>query len=208
MSAPRPKNLARVLLAAVLSAAISVVAAGTSSAGLLVETATDCAAQPLAQPFKRWGDSANYTLLPGGTFEDGAPAWTLSRATRVNGNEPFYVHGRLDRKSLSIRPGGHAVSRSICVGLEHPTMRFFARSSGILPLMSVEVITETSLGAQVSLPIGVVTPRSSYGPTPTYIILANLLPLLPNNYTAVAFRFRAVTGTWTIDDAYVDPKKH
>jgi hypothetical protein len=39
-------------------------------------------------------------------------------------------------------------------------------------------------------------------------VVANLLPLLPNNYTAVAFRLRAVTGTWRIDDVYVDPKKH
>jgi hypothetical protein len=33
----------------------------------------------------------------------------------------------------------------------------------------------------------------------------NLLPLLPGNYTAVAFRFRASGGDWQIDDVYVDP---
>jgi hypothetical protein len=58
----------------------------------------------------------------------------------------------------------------------------------------------------VELPLGVITPGSTMHATPKYLVLANLLPLLPNNYTPLAFRFRAVTGTFTIDDVYVDPK--
>jgi hypothetical protein len=37
------------------------------------------------------------------------------------------------------------------------------------------------------------------------VVIANLLPLLPGDKTPVAFRFRAVTGNWNVDDAYVDP---
>ena len=39
-------------------------------------------------------------------------------------------------------------------------------------------------------------------------MLANLLPLLPGEMTAVAFRFTARGGaSWAIDDIYVDPKR-
>lgn len=90
-------------------------------------------------------------------------------------------------------------------------MRFFVRSSGgllSLSTMSVSVLAETSLGLVVEVPIGVVLPSSSWKPSARYLVVANLLPLLPNDYTPVAFRFRAVGGaTWTIDDVYVDPRK-
>jgi hypothetical protein len=37
-------------------------------------------------------------------------------------------------------------------------------------------------------------------------VVANLLPLLPNDRTAVAFRFTPLLGgEWQIDDIYVDP---
>jgi hypothetical protein len=35
-------------------------------------------------------------------------------------------------------------------------------------------------------------------------IVVNLLPLLPGDHTAVAFRF-STAGNWQIDDVYVDP---
>ena len=53
----------------------------------------------------------------------------------------------------------------MCVGIEHPTIRFFAKrnSGGLLGLstMRVDVLFESTLGLVSSLPIGVVTPTSS-----------------------------------------------
>jgi hypothetical protein len=193
---------------AALAVAMSGLAAPSAHAGLLVASAPSCAAQPLAQTFASFGDNSSYTPLPGGDFEPGSPSWTLSRAQVVSGNESFNVGGTGHSHSLSISPGGVATSPTICVGLEHPTMRFFAKSSGLLPVASVSVLTETSLGVVVELPLGVITPGSSWHPTPRYLVLANLLPLLPDNYTPVAFRLRAVTGTWSVDDVYVDPRKN
>ena len=74
--------------------------------------------------------------------------------------------------------------------------------------MSVEVIARTSLGVKVAVPIGVDLPRTQWNPSAIHVMVANLLPLLPDNYTPVAFRFRAIGGaTWTIDDVYVDPMR-
>ena len=40
-------------------------------------------------------------------------------------------------------------------------------------------------------------------------MIANLLPLLPDARTAVAFRFSPTgAGDWDIDDVYVDPWRH
>jgi hypothetical protein len=56
----------------------------------------------------------------------------------------------------------------------------------------------------LTAPIGVVT-GGGWAPTLPMTVVANLLPLLPGDQTAVAFRFTAVAGSWQIDDVYVDP---
>jgi hypothetical protein len=200
------------LIAAALSsvAALVLVAAPSASAGVLVKSATDCTTPSAEQPFARWGDNSSYVLAPQGSFESGASDWSLNRAAIDSGNESFHVGGASDSQSLKISPGGNAVTRTICVGLDRPTLRFFARSSGgllSLSTMAVSVRFETSLGLVVELPVGVVLPNTSWQPSLPMPILANLLPLLPGQMTPVQFRFTPVGGSaWWIDDVYVDPK--
>jgi hypothetical protein len=196
-----------VLTAAVLGAVAAL--PSTASAGLLVESAPSCDPQPTSKPFSPWGDNRNYMLAPGGSFENGAPGWKLNGASIVSGNESYYVGGRSHSKSLRLDGGDTATSPDICVGLEHPVVRVFAKNNRLLlSTLTVEVIAKTSLGLKVAVPIGVVLPRFSWKPTPAYLVVANLLPLLPGDYTPVAFRFRAVgAGSWWIDDFYVDPRR-
>jgi hypothetical protein len=200
----------RLVAVAALAIGASALAAPSASAGLLVKSAPNCAQQVFEQPFAGFGDRANYTLVGGGSFESGAPGWTLSRAKVVSGSNPYKVNGGSHSRSLQISSGGVATSPTVCVGLEHPTLRFFVKSSGgllSLSTMSVEVLAETSVGLVVPVPIGVVLPNTTWHPSGRYLIVANLLPLLPHDYTPVAFRFRAIGGaTWTVDDVYVDPK--
>jgi hypothetical protein len=189
--------------AAVCGAAI---VAPPAHAGLLVETVSSCEA-PVSKPFAQFGDYADYKAVPGGSFEVGDAPWRLSRASIVSGNESYYVRSRSDTRSLKLTPLSSATSPPVCVGLEHPTLRYFVRSSGLLPLMTVEVLVETELGLVLPVPIGAGLLGRSWRPGPKHLVVANLLPLLPDNYTPVAFRFRAVTGTWYIDDVYVDPRR-
>jgi len=182
------------------------IAAPPAQAGLLVDTVDSCSA-PTSKPFAKFGDYADYKAVPGGSFEVGDAAWKLSRASIVSGNESYYVRKSSDRRSLKLTPLASATSPAVCVGIEHPTLRYFVRSSGLLPAMTVEVLAETELGAIVPVPIGAGLLGSNWRPSGKHLIIANLLPLLPDNYTPVAFRFRAVTGTWYIDDVYVDPMR-
>lgn len=186
--------------------------APAANAGLLVKSAPNCASQVFENPFAGFGDRANYTLVSGGTFEGSMAGWQLSKAKVVSGSNPYQVNGGGHKKALQISRGGVATSPTTCVGLEHPTMRFFVKSSGgllsLLSTMTVEVLAETSIGLVVPVPVGLVLPNTKWRPSGRYLIVANLLPLLPRDYTPVAFRFRAIGGaTWTIDDVYVDPMR-
>lgn len=197
------------MLVAVVALAALAALPAPASAGVLVESATSCEAQRTSKPFARWGDWADYALAPGGSFERGTQRWQLAGASIVAGNESFYVGSEADRYSLRLDPRESATSPVMCVGLEHPTLRLFAYNRGaLLSMLSVEVIVETSSGLTTSVPVGVALPSSSWRPTPIYLVVANLLPLLPDNYTPVAFRVRAHGGTWWIDDFYVDPRRH
>jgi hypothetical protein len=191
---------------AALAVCGAAIAAPPAHAGLLVNTVGSCNA-PVSKPFAKFGDYADYKAVPGGSFEVGDKAWSLNRASVVSGNESYYVRSRTDSRSLRLTPGASATSPAVCVGLEHPTLRYFVRSSGLLPAMTVEVLTETSLGVVVPVPIGAGLLSSSWRPSMRHVVLVNLLPLLPDNYTPVAFRFRSVLGTWHIDDVYVDPMR-
>jgi hypothetical protein len=183
--------------------------AGTASAGVLVKTTTDCSGQALSTPFTPWLDRASYTPLPGGSFEGGAAGWKLSGGAKVvAGNESFKVHGSGDGTSLRLPAGSSALSAPICVGLEHPTVRFFAKkNSGLLSTLAVSVYVKTSLGLVVPVPVGVVLGNGQWKATPKMLIVANLLPLLPGDRTPVAFQFTPLLGDWQIDDVYVDPMR-
>lgn len=201
-------RLGRFTTLAVVAAGALAALPGTASA-VIVERAPSCEPQPTTKAFAQWGDRRDYVLAPDGSFEAGASGWQLRGASVVPGNESFYIGGRSHSKSLQIDGGGTATSPEICVGLEHPTIRLFTRNNRLLlSALSVEVIVQTSVGLKVPVPIGVALPHNPWKPSPSYLVVANLLPLLPNNYTPVAFRFRAIGGgSWWIDDFYVDPSR-
>lgn len=197
--------------AAALVALVALAAsAASANAGVLVASAPSCADQALAKTFLPWLDLADYTALSDGDFETGARGWsTTDGASVASGNEPWRVGGSNDSKSLSLPAGAAATSPAICVGITHPTIRFFAkrRTGGMLSSASlrVDVLFETADGDVVSLPIGAATNGGSWQPTAAMVVVANLLPLLPGEMTPVSFRFTAEGADFSIDDVWVDP---
>ena len=193
-------------LVAVAAVAAAFFVPSTAHAGLLAASATNCDAQQFSQPFLPWADPAQYTLMPGGDFEPGSPVWDLtSGADGATVNEPWTVTDEMDGHSLSLTSGSTATSGTICVGIEHPDIRFFAKASSSLASLKVEVLYFDGAGNQQSLPIGVVTGNTGWAPTLQTPIVANLLALLPGSKTPVAFRLTATSGSWKVDDFYVDP---
>lgn len=195
--------------AAALIALVALAAgAATANAGVLVASAPSCEDQALAKTFLPWLDIADYTALAGGDFESGSAAWSMTGgAATASGNETFNVGSADDSRSLSLPAGSSATSPTICVGILHPTVRFFhkRRSANLLSTLKVEVLFETATGNVASLPIGVVLGNGNWQPTLPLVVVANLLPLLPGEMTPVQFRVTAQGGDWSVDDVWVDP---
>jgi hypothetical protein len=209
---PDPCDVGSHLVRRIALAAVIVVAAAApsaASAGVLVANAPSCGSESLSQVFLPWLDLASYTLAPGGAAESG-DGWSLTGgAAAVSGNEPWHVDKASDSGSLARPARSSATTGVACVGLDHPTLRFFARSSGtgLLSALAVSVRFEDAFGNVLTAPIGVVLPTGgAWTPTLPYVVCASLLPLLPGSYTPVEFGFAPVgAGTWNIDDVYVDP---
>jgi hypothetical protein len=198
----------RAVAAAIMAVAAAGATAAPASAGILTAAATDCGSETLSQPFARWGDSAYYKRVPGGSLEGALTNWTLKGGAKVvAGNEPWKVGGSADAKSLLLPAGSSVITAPSCVGLNEPTLRLFAKKNrGLLSTLAVSVWVKTSLGLEVPVPIGVIAGDGTWKPTAKMLIVANLLPLLPNDRTPVAFQFTPLLGDWQIDDVFVDPR--
>ena len=162
--------------------------------------AAGCPEQPSAQTFLPWWDVAWYVPAPDGGLEGGGSGWTLTDGAEVvEGNQP-YLDGE---RSLALPGGASATTAPMCIGIEHPTIRLFARNTGSpLSALAVSVVfRDPLLGTTLELPIGLVAAGSRWAPTAIMPVVANLLS------DRAAFRFTALDdrGEWTIDDVYVDP---
>ena len=190
----------RLIVAALASATVAAAAPTPAAAGLM----SDCEARADAPVFAPWLDYANYFLAPDGGFEKKAAGWDLDGATIGDGNEPFNLSGA-GKSSLHLEAGQSATSPAVCVGLEHPTFRFVARrtAGSVLDTLSMSVV----LPDGTHLPVGTMTSGSLWQPSPLMLLVANLLPTVSTDDSVdVRLHFTANSGSWQIDDVYVDPR--
>ncbi len=192
-------SLRRLLVASVALLLPLVVAAAAQA-----DEASRCAGRVIEQPFGAWGDLADYFLAPDGDFSAGGAGWTLDGAEIVAENEPFWVHGGDTPAAVRLEGGASATSPAICVALDDPTMRFFARSDGgPSGTLAVDVLYTDAAGEPQQLRIGMVTSDdgADWAPVAPLPIIANTVEM------DVAFRFTALGAgsEWTVDDVYVDP---
>jgi hypothetical protein len=203
-------------LLALLAALVALAAASASPA----EAGGDgsllgCGYEPV-HPFLRFLDPLPYTLLPGGDFESGAAGWKLSGGARVvDGNEPFYLTSARDSHSLLLPQGSSATSPPMCMGLVLPVVRYVSSGGAGLSYLRVEALYTDSSGRQRSLdllPPGL--PSRAWSPSlPALQLLGAVNVLTLNGLTSeIALRFTPRgtlfgSGTWRVDDVYVDPWK-
>jgi hypothetical protein len=192
----------RFLPVALVAAAL---AAPASNAGLL---------DPLTQtllptcgnsvyPFQGFNDYNAYFKFSNNGFESGANGWALAGGATVGfGNEPWYVNG-WGARSLVLPAGASATSPSFCINLLDPAVRMFARGtagSGLTIQVLFHGLTGNLTGI---LNYDGETGTGSWEATNR----APSLLALPLLTTSAQIRVTANTGTWQIDDAFVDPFK-
>ncbi len=166
-----------------------------------------CSTAATSKPFMPWLDVADYVLAPGGDIEAGSARWTLrGGAAIVDGNEPFHVGASNDRAALSLPAGSSAATAPMCLGIEYPTLRFFAKQHRLAlsgSLLVDAVLTDAEGHARV-VAVGAVENGGFWMPTtPLPIAVSTLGAIGPVH---VSFRFTPVgSDRWSIDDVYVDP---
>jgi hypothetical protein len=199
----RFRLLALAVMAAVVLAASA--AASTAHASLLGGLLPSCGAT--SQPFAHWGDSSSYCAFPNLGFESGRTGWTVTGTTSVvSANEPWHVSGP-GTHALQLGPGASALSSPLPVSLLDPWIRFFAHSVGANGSLQVQVLFRGLTGNLTGLlNFGSISAGgfSSWQPTPD--VLSTLaLPLLTST-AQVKLTSQATSGSWQIDDVYLDPR--
>ena len=193
-----------------------VLAATVAAAGLAVPMASggllgrlgllpSCGAT--SHPFTPWGDDGAYCAFPNLGFESGSTGWTLSgNASVIAANEPWHVSGA-GTHALRLGPGASALSSRIPVSLLDPWLRFFARSSGANGPLHVQVYFRGLTGNLTGLlNFGSLSPAGFSSWNPSQKVLSTLaLPLLTST-AQVKLTSEAKSGSWQIDDVYLDPR--
>lgn len=116
--------------------------------------------------------------------------------------------------SLTIPSGGSATSPPMCVGLVLPVVRFVYVGGSLLSTLKVEAVYTNTFGGESAVELPAVLASGSWQPTLPLLQLGGALNALTLNgvTTQVSFRFTPRgglfgSGTWRIDDIYVDPWK-
>lgn len=194
------------LAGAVIACLGYAVMSGSPAQAALISTSA-CDGSVLSQPFAPWGDTNQYKLVPGASFESGTGGWTLSSgAAIVAGSEPFGATGSVGSSSLELRAGASATSPFTCVNAAYPSFRFFGRNDGLLSTMAVSVVYRAPLLGEVAVPVGVTALSGSWSPSLPMLTASAVTGLLSGGTTEVALRFTALTGNSQIDDVFVDPR--
>lgn len=206
----RPRALGFLVLTAALAALSATTTTANAALGLACPDAT-------SQVFAPWNDFASYAYAPNGGFESGSSGWALSGGAKVvAGNSTFFTHGAGERYSLSLPAGSSATSPPMCISLFSSKMRFFAANAGSpSSKLTVQIIYGGGVSGLLSLvtktlglsDFGYVTAGSAWQPSPEIGMLSGTLPVLTQY---VQFRFVPAdrTGSWLMDDVYLDPLVH
>jgi hypothetical protein len=168
----------------------------------------DCGYGDAAPIFSPWGDLSMYALAPQGDLSP-SDDWTLKKeATIVAGADPYSGAGQ----SLELAKGAEVATPAMCVNLDNPTIRFFARDVGGngKSNLKIDVLYENFDGHIKHLTIGKLRLGTEWQPSVIVPIYMNVLALAsPDRLTAVAFAFKAEglqrDETLSISSLYVDP---
>lgn len=189
---------------AVLGLAASPALAKKSAAvAAATETPATCEGQVFSQPFLAYGDSAFYTLVPGGEFKSASEGWTLSGgASVISATLPEGGTGG----ALNLPSGAKAESPPMCVTLAYPTAKAWV--DGAKGSKGVNVFVSYAGTASAITPQEVVTIKAKHG-TWTLGKFA-VEPSLAGTEDApreVRFIFEGGSkGATELYDVYVDPR--
>jgi hypothetical protein len=194
----RIARLAR--MAAVATIASLAVAAPASA------SASGCSSPPVSKAFLPWGDLNDYFLAQGGDFES-TGGWTFRGGARlVSGSEPFAATGKAGKTSLSMPAGSVALSPVLCLTPDNPSIRFFAKAAqGRAALLRGEAVVTKPTSQVIGL--GAVEGTLLWSAAKPMASGVDDVGWDGDKKVSLQIRFTASSGSWQIDDLFVDPQK-
>jgi hypothetical protein len=200
------RSLVLVCTAVCAAAAATAAAAQPARAHLLGLGGGNCPTSG-TQVFAAWNDTNSYYLVPNGGFESGSIGWSLSGASVVYGNEPFFADGS---HSLSLPSGSRATSPVVCIGPHDLGIRMFASDLGGSDSgLHVRVLWYGLLNQLLgSSDYDTFAPGGDWGPTAIVNSSGGfdfLIPLLGSTSARIQITPLSSGSAWRIDDLNVDP---
>jgi hypothetical protein len=176
---------------------------------LSATSAQACSYPGAKQVFAPWGDQHSYLLGPDGGFEAGASGWSLGGGARtVADNESYHLNGATDSRALSLPAGSSVGSPPICMSLDTPIFRMFARNTGDpSSRLRVEAVYKL-LGIVRTKAVSTVTAGPEWAPTQQMSIVLSLATIVGTLIpSAIQIQITPLDsrGQWRVDDVYVDP---
>ncbi|MDO9398999.1 MAG: hypothetical protein Q7T71_20830 [Herbiconiux sp.] len=145
MSSRSHRTIRRCATVALLGAAATV-----PSSALAAASTGSCPDQPTTKAFAKWGDDADYSLVPGGNFENGSSGWSFTNAKIGTGNETAGVLGGLKSVAMGnnwfVSAPSVLTSPPICVSDAHPYFRYLLKANGPVGLMATFIKYENAAG--------------------------------------------------------------
>ena len=210
----------------VLSIGVGPAAANSTPLGSTQIVSTEqswqtCQDPLIESPYAPFGDSRDYVLAPGGSFEQpGTPGWQLSAGASVApGDDTFTAADKIitshaDGSMLQLSSGATAISPAMCVDLNYPLFRFTSRAITTPDdaEIQVEVVYPNASNPAFEELKKFDGRQGDFKASKWYVSdEIDLKPDLGGSQSGgrlAALRFTALKGTWRIDDVYVDPRRH
>lgn len=212
-----PRRWATTLAATGLLAAAGAASAPAASASLLsliadssgagAATATgSCPALPTTKAFSRWGDGADYSLLPGGGFEPGTSGWQLNTsAARIVADQDRFDVGGAGTRALELGAPSSAASPAFCVDTTNPHFKFMVRTvrkatlTTIIQYQRADGTWANAISAQVT------RSPSDWTPTDPNPLSVSVPGLVAGTTAKVRLWWINTGGVSRIDSVMVDP---
>jgi len=181
-------------------------AAWAPTASAATTASVPCSTRSTAKKFLAVdGDINSYFTAPAGTFEAGATGWALANSSVVTGNEPRYINGAGQSRSLKVNSGGLAVTPIFCNAKGEALVRFFYKgSAGARIHLHIDVTNTTS---NLNSPLDWEVPVAANG---GWVAASGInVPWMysGDNTENMQLRFSAVGGSVQVDDVEIDPWK-
>lgn len=172
-----------------------------------------CDRSGIGQRFLDWGDLGYYVPVAGGSFESGAEGWEIGKGASLtrNGN-PYGTEGY----AIALGSGGSVTSPSMCVHLDYPVARMFAKKEQGKDdaYLEVEVLYTKADSSESKTKVSELAGPEKWDATEPWKLpnerqlgLTDDRTYVSGDAVEVQFRFTAPHGSkWKIDDVFLDPR--